>query len=239
MRNIVGFFPTYMRPPYSSCNPACEATLKDLGYHISFFDVDTDDYDNDSPLLIQNAKNNFAAQVSPSNRATDSFLVISHDIHEQTAHNLTGYMLDTLQAKGYRAVTMGECMGDPPANWYRTAGTVVVPPVCVTIILGIKLNLMLILHNSLLPHRQQRHQLPPRAHAPSVSALGAQRRWRHTPISMAVGLLLETVGTRVIHVGTQLRSPRTRTAKNTRTFVRNKKITASNVSIAAPKLAAS
>lgn len=227
-----------MRPPYSSCNPACEATLKDLGYHISFFDVDTDDYDNDSPLLIQNAKNNFAAQVSPSNRDTDSFLVISHDIHEQTAHNLTSYMLDMLQAKGYRAVTMGECMGDPPANWYRTAGTVVVPPVCVTIILGTKLNLKLILHNSLLPlHRQP--QLHHQAHAPSVSALGAQRRWRHTPISMAVGLLLETVGTRVMRVGAQLRFPRTKTAKNSKTFVRNKKITAPDVPIAVPKLAAS
>lgn len=180
MRNIVGFFPTYMRPPYSSCNAACEATLKNLGYHISFFDVDTDDYDNDSPLLIQNAKNNFAAQVSPSNRATDSFLVISHDIHEQTAHNLTGYMLDMLQSKGYKAVTMGECMGDAPANWYRTAGTVVVPPVCVTIILGTKLNLKLMLYNSLLPlQRQPQLPLP---HAPSVLVLGAQRRWQHTPI---------------------------------------------------------
>lgn len=124
-----------MRPPYSSCNAACEVTLKDLGYHISFFDVDTDDYNNDSPLLIQNAKNNFLNGISPGNPASNSYLVISHDIHEQTAHNLTGYMLDVLKTKGYRAVTMGECMGDPVANWYRTAGTVVTPPVCVTITL--------------------------------------------------------------------------------------------------------
>jgi hypothetical protein len=29
-------------------------------------------------------------------------------------------MLQTLQAKGYRAVTVGECLGDPEANWYRS-----------------------------------------------------------------------------------------------------------------------
>lgn len=133
MRNIVGFFPTYMRPPYSSCNAACEATLSTLGYHIAFFDLDTDDYNNDSPLLIQNAKNNFGNVINPSNPAANSFLVISHDIHEQTAHNLTSYMLDTLRSKGYRAVTLGECLGDPQANWYRAAGTVVVPPVCVAL----------------------------------------------------------------------------------------------------------
>lgn len=35
-------------------------------------------------------------------------------------------MLGLLQQKGYRGVTMGECMGDPEANWYRdSSGTVV------------------------------------------------------------------------------------------------------------------
>lgn len=121
MRNIVGFFPTYMRPPYSSCTAACQATMASLGYHVTYFDVDTDDYDNDSPLLIQNAKNNFNAPISTSNKATDSFLVIGHDIHQQTAQNLTAYMLDTLIAKGYKPVTVGQCLGDPVANWYRTA----------------------------------------------------------------------------------------------------------------------
>lgn len=122
MRNIVGFFPTYMRPPFSSCNAACMATMNALGYHVTFFDVDTDDYDNDSPLLIQNAKNNFLTKISPSNSNTDAFLVIGHDIHQQTAQNLTAFMLDTLLAKGYRPVTVGQCLGDPVANWYRSAG---------------------------------------------------------------------------------------------------------------------
>lgn len=119
-RNILGFFPTYMRPPYSSCNAACVATMLDLGYHITYFDVDTDDYDNDSPLLIQNAKNNFLTKIIPSIASVNSYLVIGHDIHQQTAQNLTAFMLDTLVAKGYTAVTVGRCLGDPVANWYRT-----------------------------------------------------------------------------------------------------------------------
>jgi hypothetical protein len=32
-------------------------------------------------------------------------------------------MLDYLQLFDYsRSVTIGECMGDPPENWYRAAG---------------------------------------------------------------------------------------------------------------------
>ena len=35
-RNILGFWPTYMRPPYVSCtiDSGCESLMKELGYHI-------------------------------------------------------------------------------------------------------------------------------------------------------------------------------------------------------------
>merc|ERR1711964_809301 len=97
-RNILDYFPTYMRPPYSSCNAACEARLKTLGYHITYFDLDT----------------------AGSNNKTDSFLEIEHDIHYQVVHNLTDYILASMYKKGYKSVTVGECLGDPVANWYRS-----------------------------------------------------------------------------------------------------------------------
>lgn len=79
------------------------------------------DYDNTTPALIQNAKNNFNKYFQTDNVATDQFLSIEHDIHEQTAHNLTEYMLKIIQDKGYRGVTVGECLGDPAENWYRAS----------------------------------------------------------------------------------------------------------------------
>lgn len=41
IRNIIQKFPTYMRPPFSSCNAACQADLATLGYAIIYFDLDT------------------------------------------------------------------------------------------------------------------------------------------------------------------------------------------------------
>ncbi|KAF1951413.1 chitin binding protein-like protein [Byssothecium circinans] len=126
IRNIIQKFPTYMRPPYSSCNAACQADLKTLGYVITYFNLDTDDYNNVTPDKIQKAKDNFFNAVNPSNPSGDQFLAIAHDIHEQTALNLTGYMLQQIRAKGYRGVTVGECLGDPESNWYRaSSGTIV------------------------------------------------------------------------------------------------------------------
>jgi peptidoglycan/xylan/chitin deacetylase (PgdA/CDA1 family) len=141
IRNIIQKFPTYMRPPYSSCDEAsgCWKDMQNLGYVVTYFDVDTDgtlaqrfkccrsmtnqriDYNNDSPDKIQNAKNNFNKYFQTDNIATDKFLSIEHDIHEQTAHNLTEYMLKIIQDKGYRGVTVGECLGDPAENWYRAS----------------------------------------------------------------------------------------------------------------------
>jgi hypothetical protein len=50
-----------------------------------------------------------------------SFLVLAHDVHEQTATALTPFMLEKIKQKGYRAVTVGECLGDPAANWYKSS----------------------------------------------------------------------------------------------------------------------
>jgi peptidoglycan/xylan/chitin deacetylase (PgdA/CDA1 family) len=125
LRNILGFIPTYMRPPYSSCSAesGCEADLKALGYHIIYFDVDTDDYNQDSPEQIQHSKDWFKGNITAADATTadSEWLVIAHDIHYQTAYNLTEYMLKTLTELGYRAATVGECLGDPEANWYRSA----------------------------------------------------------------------------------------------------------------------
>lgn len=95
IRNIIGVIPTYMRPPYSSCTAecGCEADLQALGYHITYFDLDTADYLNDSPTLIQNSKNIFDAALSGKSPTTDDFLVISHDIHNQTSQVSTFFCI--------------------------------------------------------------------------------------------------------------------------------------------------
>jgi len=51
------------------------------------------------------------------------YITIAHDIHYQTVYNLTQYMLDYFSLFNFsRSVTVGECLGDPKENWYRTAG---------------------------------------------------------------------------------------------------------------------
>lgn len=76
---------------------------------------------NDSPALIQNSKNIWDQTINPSNPTRDNYLEIEHDIHYQTVYNLTDYILASMYNHGYRSVTVGQCIGDPAANWYRNA----------------------------------------------------------------------------------------------------------------------
>ncbi|KAI5809971.1 hypothetical protein DFH27DRAFT_606391 [Peziza echinospora] len=116
---ILGQVPTYMRPPYIRCGDACQATMRDLGYHVIIWDLDTDDYNNVTPALIGNSKNRVSGAISGANARTQSFLSIAHDIHYETVFTLTKHEIEVGLANGFRFVTLGECLGDPAANWYR------------------------------------------------------------------------------------------------------------------------
>ena len=57
---------------------------------------------------------------SPS---SSSWIAISHDIQDKTVHSFVQYMIDQARSLKYQLVTLGECLGDPPSNWYRDPNT--------------------------------------------------------------------------------------------------------------------
>ena len=121
--NIIGKYPTYMRPPYSQCDApsGCQADMKALGYHRIYFDLDTQDYLNPLATQIQNSKDIVkAALTNTKGQGITDYLSIQHDIVQQSVANLTSYYYGLIQANGWKGVTAGECLGDPQANWYRT-----------------------------------------------------------------------------------------------------------------------
>jgi len=117
LRNIFGFFPTYMRPPYGECGQfsGCQADMASLGYHVVNWDVDTRDwaYQHD----IRQAMDVFSSSVS-GDAGGNSYIVLSHDVHEQTVYSLAEYMILEAKRLGYELVTVGECLNDPAENWY-------------------------------------------------------------------------------------------------------------------------
>ncbi|KAK9367063.1 hypothetical protein V1509DRAFT_654166 [Lipomyces kononenkoae] len=118
--NILGMFPTYFRPPYGFCGALCLATSGELGYHVIIFDLDTKDYLHDSPDTIQQSKDIVKSFFDVRDWTTDHSVSIQHDVHYQTVYNLTEYSIEFIKEMGYEFVTVGECLGDPERNWYRS-----------------------------------------------------------------------------------------------------------------------
>ncbi|KFA48362.1 hypothetical protein S40293_04458 [Stachybotrys chartarum IBT 40293] len=121
-RNLFGWIPTYMRPPYLECSVSsgCAGLMDDLGYHIINVNVDTKDFEFNDAALIQQAKDRFDSAVSSDSENND-YIVLAHDVQYQTVVNLTAFMIDMSRNRGYQLVTVGECLGDPQENWYRPA----------------------------------------------------------------------------------------------------------------------
>lgn len=81
------------------------------------YNLDTKDWAVD----VHQAKHNFADRLAGKDSQGPGVIALAHDIHETTVHDLTQFMIDKAKNQGYRFVTVGQCLGDPEANWYRDA----------------------------------------------------------------------------------------------------------------------
>lgn len=116
----LGRIPTYFRPPYFSTNDDVLDTVGQLGYHVVNAGVDTNDWKGDYDVARQTFSQ--AVQQGPSD-GSGGKIVLAHDIHDRTVHELAAYMIEQARGAGFRLVTVGECMGDPEQNWYRNPRT--------------------------------------------------------------------------------------------------------------------
>jgi peptidoglycan/xylan/chitin deacetylase (PgdA/CDA1 family) len=113
--SIIGKVPSYMRPPYFSSNPTVLNTLSTLGYHVIQADVDTLDWEYDTPDTIGQSVTLYENGINSGDT-----IYQSHDPKETTADTLLPAMIGFLKTKGLTSVTVGTCLGDPEVNWYRT-----------------------------------------------------------------------------------------------------------------------
>lgn len=97
LRDILGKFPTYMRPPYFSYNDATLQTLGGLGYKVIHADIDTLDWENNNPDAIGNSIANFENGVDGGGSIS-----LAHDVHETTVTYLVPAMIEAVQARGLR-----------------------------------------------------------------------------------------------------------------------------------------
>lgn len=118
IRNAIGGYPQYMRPPYGQCSneSGCMDDMHSLGYHVMGWSYDSGDsnmFFNVSEAIkrVDNLFDSF--------QRDDSTLILMHDRNHESTANLTEHILKTAKSKDKTVVTIGECMVDEEKNWYR------------------------------------------------------------------------------------------------------------------------
>ena len=116
LANIIGKYPTYMRAPYIKCGKDCLRDMKELGYKVIQWSVDSTDTEKPKDLdAMKEAVDSGLEAAGSDGRA----LLIQHDTVPMSAIPLTRHILARIKDKNLRAVTVADCLGETLEDAYR------------------------------------------------------------------------------------------------------------------------
>ncbi|ORX88469.1 glycoside hydrolase/deacetylase [Basidiobolus meristosporus CBS 931.73] len=107
-----GLVPAVMRPPYGNCNQQCRDVMKEMGYLVVQWNVDSNDWKfMDMPDKWNDLVTNIVGPVEKSNTQTQSFISLQHDIHKFSVER-TATIIDAIKAKNYKFETVNDCLSN-------------------------------------------------------------------------------------------------------------------------------
>ena len=120
IKGITGFSPSYMRPPFGNCGATCAGVMKTLGYTVTTWDVDSNDWRVVGTPDESKAFDAFTTALAATDAKTAGHMSLQHDIH-QFSVAMTPKIIAAIKAKGFTFVTADKCSGGTvPA--YKEAG---------------------------------------------------------------------------------------------------------------------
>jgi peptidoglycan/xylan/chitin deacetylase (PgdA/CDA1 family) len=119
LSRIIGRKPAFMRPPYGNYNDLVVSASQIRNQSLVLWDFDSGDSVGATKDQSEASYYDVLHNQHPSN-----LLALNHETYYSTAYQLLPYALQQLDAAGYQAVTVAECLGgQDPYFEYTTAGT--------------------------------------------------------------------------------------------------------------------
>lgn len=105
---IIGIKPAFMRPPFGDYNSNVQNIAFSRGQNLALWDWDTGDADGNTTSQSEAVYNQVA------NGHLSNALILEHETEESTANTLVPYAINLFQSKGYKLVTLAQCLGVQP-----------------------------------------------------------------------------------------------------------------------------
>ena len=124
IKQITGVTPNTMRPPYGDIDDRVRAIALGLGLTPIIWTsanggtFDTNDWHIPSGLSSVEVLNSFDRILDTADTLTTGFIVLAHDLYQQTVDLAIGYVLPDAQARKYKMTSIIECLNKPLADAY-------------------------------------------------------------------------------------------------------------------------
>jgi len=127
MRQITGLSPSFMRPPYGDIDDRVRAISQAMGMtpiiwtSVNGNDFDTNDWHIPSGQSVESVVDDFDDILSTAQTINTGFIVLSHDLYQQTVELATGYLLPSILAMrnpSFNLLPIITCMHKPLGDAY-------------------------------------------------------------------------------------------------------------------------
>jgi len=118
----LGVSPKFFRPPFGDITKEIAITLKNWGYYISLWKIDTKDWfwEGLERLNIVKSYTDNLKNSHPDFKMEDSYISLQHE-HTWNVEAIIerySYIIDLIREKGYKLVDMAECSGNPNDKYF-------------------------------------------------------------------------------------------------------------------------
>lgn len=112
IENCIGLMPVFMRPPMVICGDSCKQDMRELGYHVVGWEIDSEDWRDPQPSI-----NETTARLIKEMQQRSNMFLIQHD----TSHATVEVLKSVLENKpaAWKAVPMVECLGHSLIDAYQ------------------------------------------------------------------------------------------------------------------------
>ncbi|CAE6413064.1 unnamed protein product [Rhizoctonia solani] len=114
IKKITGAEPAFMRPPYGEYDDEVREVAGSLGQKVVIWDFDSGDSAGKPASQSKNDYKNLLAK-NPNN-----VLTLNHETYATTVNDVIPYAIQQFKAKGYKMVTVAQCLGQLP---YKSTGS--------------------------------------------------------------------------------------------------------------------
>ena len=101
--NLIGKKPAYIRPPYLNTGGQFLPVMKSMGYKVVTNDVDSGDWNNQSPQQSQQV-------FQQAGTSGNGHISLMHETYASTVNTLTPWLINWAKQNNLKLVTVGELL---------------------------------------------------------------------------------------------------------------------------------